>query len=172
MVGDAIDRLIDRQQLSVLAARLRSVDAGPDGIRVTLRPRNGSAPISAEVDRIIVTTGPGRDQRHRHPRAAASAVRCLRAALRGYPGGCRPDGCVEGIDDQDASRLRSGFGSESRRQAGARILVVGNEKGGAGKSTVAALIATALLYRNVRVADHLGLVGDEHQLVPLGRRET
>ena len=48
--------------------------------------------------------------------------------------------------------MRSGFGSESRRREGARILVVGNEKGGAGKSTVAALIATALLYRNVRVA--------------------
>jgi chromosome partitioning protein len=35
---------------------------------------------------------------------------------------------------------------------GARVIVVGNEKGGAGKSTLAALIATAMLYRGKRVA--------------------
>ena len=36
--------------------------------------------------------------------------------------------------------------------SGARVIVVGNEKGGAGKSTLAALIATAMLYRGKRVA--------------------
>lgn len=35
---------------------------------------------------------------------------------------------------------------------GARVIVVGNEKGGAGKSTLAALIATSMLYRGARVA--------------------
>lgn len=34
----------------------------------------------------------------------------------------------------------------------ARVIVVGNEKGGAGKSTVASLIATAMLYQGARVA--------------------
>lgn len=34
----------------------------------------------------------------------------------------------------------------------ARVIVVGNEKGGAGKSTVAALIATAMLYQGQRVS--------------------
>ena len=34
----------------------------------------------------------------------------------------------------------------------ARVVVVGNEKGGAGKSTVAALIATAMLYQGKRVS--------------------
>lgn len=53
---------------------------------------------------------------------------------------------------QDAFRPRSGVGSAARRRDGARIILVGNEKGGAGKSTVSALIATALLYRNLRVA--------------------
>jgi chromosome partitioning protein len=38
------------------------------------------------------------------------------------------------------------------RQYRARVVVVGNEKGGAGKSTVAALIATAMLYHGQRVA--------------------
>jgi chromosome partitioning protein len=38
------------------------------------------------------------------------------------------------------------------RAAGARVLVIGNEKGGAGKSTVAALIATAMLYQGQRVS--------------------
>ena len=33
-----------------------------------------------------------------------------------------------------------------------RVIVVGNEKGGAGKSTLAALIATSMLYRGSRVA--------------------
>jgi chromosome partitioning protein len=33
-----------------------------------------------------------------------------------------------------------------------RVIVVGNEKGGAGKSTIAALIATAMMYRGSRVA--------------------
>ncbi|MBX3481040.1 MAG: AAA family ATPase [Caulobacter sp.] len=33
-----------------------------------------------------------------------------------------------------------------------RVIVVGNEKGGAGKSTLAALIATAMMYRGSRVA--------------------
>ncbi len=35
---------------------------------------------------------------------------------------------------------------------GARVIVVGNEKGGAGKSTLAALIATSMLYHGQRVA--------------------
>ncbi|MBI1404763.1 MAG: P-loop NTPase [Caulobacter sp.] len=38
------------------------------------------------------------------------------------------------------------------RRPTARVIVVGNEKGGAGKSTVAALIATAMMYRGSRVA--------------------
>ncbi len=40
--------------------------------------------------------------------------------------------------------------SQTRRQA--RVIVVGNEKGGAGKSTVAALIATSMLYQGRRVS--------------------
>jgi chromosome partitioning protein len=39
----------------------------------------------------------------------------------------------------------------SERLTRTRIIVVGNEKGGAGKTTVAALIATAMLYRGARV---------------------
>ena len=39
---------------------------------------------------------------------------------------------------------------KSRHQA--RVLVIGNEQGGAGKSTVAALIATAMLYHGKRVS--------------------
>lgn len=39
---------------------------------------------------------------------------------------------------------------QTRRQA--RVIVIGNEKGGAGKSTVAALIATAMLYQGRRVS--------------------
>lgn len=46
-------------------------------------------------------------------------------------------------------RERAGPG---QRRYSARVLVVGNEKGGAGKSTVAALIATAMLYRGLRVS--------------------
>jgi Mrp family chromosome partitioning ATPase len=38
---------------------------------------------------------------------------------------------------------------QTRHQA--RVVVVGNEKGGAGKSTVAALIATSMLYQGKRV---------------------
>jgi len=39
-----------------------------------------------------------------------------------------------------------------QRRYRARIVVVGNEKGGAGKSTLAALIAVSMLYRGQRVA--------------------
>lgn len=39
-----------------------------------------------------------------------------------------------------------------QRRYRARIVVVGNEKGGAGKSTLAALIAISMLYRGQRVA--------------------
>lgn len=39
---------------------------------------------------------------------------------------------------------------QTRHQA--RVVVVGNEKGGAGKSTVAALIATSMLYQGKRVS--------------------
>jgi chromosome partitioning protein len=38
------------------------------------------------------------------------------------------------------------------RRYRARVIVVGNEKGGAGKSTMAALIAVSMLYRGQRVA--------------------
>lgn len=38
------------------------------------------------------------------------------------------------------------------RRYRARVVVVGNEKGGAGKSTIAALIAISMLYRGQRVA--------------------
>ena len=41
---------------------------------------------------------------------------------------------------------------EPKRAPSPQVIVVGNEKGGAGKSTVAALIATAMLYRSARVA--------------------
>ena len=41
---------------------------------------------------------------------------------------------------------------QTGRAAPGRVLVIGNEKGGAGKSTVAALIATAMMYRGSRVA--------------------
>lgn len=46
-------------------------------------------------------------------------------------------------------RQRAGPG---QRRYNAKVLVIGNEKGGAGKSTVAALIATAMLYRGLRVS--------------------
>lgn len=39
-----------------------------------------------------------------------------------------------------------------QRRRNARVVVIGNEKGGAGKSTVAALIATAMLYQGKRVS--------------------
>lgn len=45
--------------------------------------------------------------------------------------------------------LRAAPGSTHSR---ARVIVIGNEKGGAGKSTVAALIATAMLYQGKRVS--------------------
>ncbi|MDO9336051.1 MAG: ATPase [Caulobacteraceae bacterium] len=38
------------------------------------------------------------------------------------------------------------------QEAPPRVVVVGNEKGGAGKTTLAALIATSMLYRGLRVA--------------------
>ncbi|MDQ0465463.1 chromosome partitioning protein [Caulobacter ginsengisoli] len=40
----------------------------------------------------------------------------------------------------------------SRGPAAGRVVVFANEKGGAGKSTLAALVATAMLYRGARVA--------------------
>jgi chromosome partitioning protein len=44
-------------------------------------------------------------------------------------------------------------GARSERNGGRpRVIVVGNEKGGAGKSTLAALISTAMLYRGAKVA--------------------
>jgi chromosome partitioning protein len=39
-----------------------------------------------------------------------------------------------------------------RRLAAPRVIVVGNEKGGAGKTTLSSLIAIAMLYRGARVA--------------------
>lgn len=54
--------------------------------------------------------------------------------------------------------VRSPLGPRHQRAAPgqsrhrARVIVVGNEKGGAGKSTVAALIATAMLYQGKRVS--------------------
>jgi chromosome partitioning protein len=45
-----------------------------------------------------------------------------------------------------------GARNDNLKPAGARVIVVGNEKGGAGKSTLAALIATSMLYRGSRVA--------------------
>lgn len=42
--------------------------------------------------------------------------------------------------------------NDQKGAPGARVIVVGNEKGGAGKSTLAALIATSMLYRGSRVA--------------------
>ncbi|WP_271067188.1 division plane positioning ATPase MipZ [Caulobacter sp. NIBR1757] len=45
-----------------------------------------------------------------------------------------------------------GARNDNQRALGARVIVVGNEKGGAGKSTLAALIATSMLYRGSRVA--------------------
>lgn len=42
--------------------------------------------------------------------------------------------------------------ANGHRRYRARIVVVGNEKGGAGKSTLAALIAISMLYRGQRVA--------------------
>jgi len=41
---------------------------------------------------------------------------------------------------------------QTSRPPPGRVIVIGNEKGGAGKSTVAALIATAMMYRGSRVA--------------------
>ena len=46
-------------------------------------------------------------------------------------------------------RQRAALGNRRYR---ARVVVIGNEKGGAGKSTLAALIATAMLYRGQRVS--------------------
>lgn len=51
-----------------------------------------------------------------------------------------------------ALRPRRERAAPGQRRYSARVLVVGNEKGGAGKSTVAALIATAMLYRGLRVS--------------------
>jgi chromosome partitioning protein len=45
-----------------------------------------------------------------------------------------------------------GARNDNQGTPGARVIVVGNEKGGAGKSTLAALIATSMLYRGARVA--------------------
>ncbi|MDB5472125.1 MAG: ATPase [Caulobacter sp.] len=47
---------------------------------------------------------------------------------------------------------RNSARNDHQRAPGARVIVVGNEKGGAGKSTLAALIATSMLYRGSRVA--------------------
>lgn len=59
MVNDVIERRIESNRLTVLAARLTSAEAEPDGIRVTLQPRRRPGPIAQSFDRIIVTTGPG-----------------------------------------------------------------------------------------------------------------
>lgn len=47
---------------------------------------------------------------------------------------------------------RNGARNDNSRSSGARVIVVGNEKGGAGKSTLAALIAISMLYRGSKVA--------------------
>ncbi len=53
--------------------------------------------------------------------------------------------------DRPFWRRHADIGLKARRPA-ARVIVLANEKGGAGKSTLAALIATAMLYRGRRVA--------------------
>jgi chromosome partitioning protein len=53
--------------------------------------------------------------------------------------------------DRPFWRRHVDIGLKARRPA-ARVIVLANEKGGAGKSTLAALIATAMLYRGRRVA--------------------
>ena len=50
------------------------------------------------------------------------------------------------------SARNDNHGAPGHGSGGARVIVVGNEKGGAGKSTLAALIATSMLYRGSRVA--------------------
>ncbi len=42
--------------------------------------------------------------------------------------------------------------AEAKRSSGGRVVVFANEKGGAGKSTLASLVATAMLYRGAKVA--------------------
>ncbi len=56
------------------------------------------------------------------------------------------------VSTRGALRPRRERAAPGQRRYNARVLVVGNEKGGAGKSTVAALIATAMLYRGLRVS--------------------
>lgn len=56
--------------------------------------------------------------------------------------------------DQQSGKRDDTGGREATapRKYRARVVVVGNEKGGAGKSTMAALIAVSMLYRGQRVA--------------------
>jgi chromosome partitioning protein len=58
---------------------------------------------------------------------------------------------MNGANEDRPIWWRSGARSDQDRGA-PRVIVVGNEKGGAGKSTLAALIATSMLYRGARVA--------------------
>ncbi|PYB70273.1 FAD/NAD(P)-binding protein [Rhizobium wuzhouense] len=57
-VEAVIDDAIASGRMTSLAAALKSVTRSGDAFQVVLQPRRGAAPVSIEVDAIIVTTGP------------------------------------------------------------------------------------------------------------------
>lgn len=56
------------------------------------------------------------------------------------------------MSNDPISMLAHKRAAEARRGTGGRVVVFANEKGGAGKSTLACLVATAMLYRGAKVA--------------------
>jgi uncharacterized NAD(P)/FAD-binding protein YdhS len=91
-----VEAMMRAGQLRVRAARLVRVDAGPEGLRVTLRPRGLDTQERVSVARVINCTGPDTDfSRIREP---------LVASLRD-DGLIRPDALGLGLETDDRGAL-------------------------------------------------------------------
>jgi uncharacterized NAD(P)/FAD-binding protein YdhS len=106
VVADRIQAARERQQLRVLAGRIRAFRPQGKLVEVAYRPRGAETPAVLRAARVINCAGPGAD----YDRIADPLVRSL---LR--EGTARPDPLRLGLDVTSTCALRLGSGAISRR---------------------------------------------------------
>lgn len=123
------DMLVREVQIEVeYLAKIHGADA------VRIATEKAARPHLRSFRRSVLTEAAKELARRQAGKAAAAAV--AKAS------------CAEKVDDEI---IATAAGSDPSQKL-ARVVVVANEKGGAGKSTIAALIATTMLYRGQKVA--------------------